>query len=30
MPTGGHLAIASLSVADAYKGQGVGTLCWQP
>ncbi|CYU20222.1 GNAT family N-acetyltransferase [Streptococcus suis] len=26
MPTGGHLAIASLSVADTYKGQGVGTL----
>ncbi|HEM6092354.1 TPA: GNAT family N-acetyltransferase [Streptococcus suis] len=24
--TGSHLAIASLSVADTYKGQGVGTL----
>lgn len=26
LPVGKHLAIASLSVADSYKGQGVGTL----
>ncbi|MGQ7462093.1 GNAT family N-acetyltransferase [Streptococcus suis] len=26
LPTGNHLAIASLSVSDTFKGQGVGTL----